>query len=730
MKLVNYESQEQLNTINGQIHNYANEIAYGADQSGLRSIANGIANINEQYQKKLDEDLNIAYMNAETDYKKRISDALTNEDSGLLHTSLGGAANIGYSFNEIESKARHEILDNLPNNNRIRDRFLRMADNDTIANSTRVQVHERSEREKYKDVTFNNNLDQSKQIAVLGFNNPNVVQTALDGIGKNIELMYGDRGEEFVKGKKQEVYDAIGQSVVNEAVTRNDIKYGPQVIAALRQAGVSEGILAKADAAFQQVNSQQTINGKISGDVDTYGEGGREKAADAYVNGLRNQNKGGSINIAALDSAVNGSIGKPYVLGSDGGDATDCGKFTLDTLASAGVKLNYRTADGQYLQAEQEGKLTTDISQAKKGDLVFWHVPSNEARWATSDDPNAINSDDKAYKGVTHVGVYMGDGKVAQAGSSGVSIVGADIYPIVGIGKFSGSGRQLTDGELLEERNMYLKAYDVEVGKRKKARAEELDRQKKAIQLQYLEMQKNGASNAELANYLDNATAGNEELTLAFGGVRNRYIAAERAEASAANNAAYKTNIVQMIQNGTPASDILKYAAENGSLSMQEMSQLNKELTDRDNGTGSYSVDLSAVQSVMDNAMDGLKDSQKGLFKDGFRKDFSAWWQKYLMEHGEPPSVGDQIWYANQIAGPKVIQTTQVNHFWESGENYQSNVALATLRGAGYVDYKPVIGDDGGHYVRLYRNGGTDENGDYNDYDERTFHQTFGDLDN
>ena len=46
------------------------------------------------------------------------------------------------------------------------------------------------------------------------------------------------------------------------------------------------------------------------------------------------------------------------------------------------------------------------------------------------------------------------------------------------------------------------------------------------------------------------------------------------------------------------------------------------------------------------------------------------------------------------------------------------------------MDYKPVIGDDGGHYVRLYRNGGTDENGDYNDYDERTFHQTFGDLDN
>ena len=55
-------AKNKLNTINGQMRNYANELSYGVDQSGLRSIANGIANINEQYQKKLDEDLNIAYM--------------------------------------------------------------------------------------------------------------------------------------------------------------------------------------------------------------------------------------------------------------------------------------------------------------------------------------------------------------------------------------------------------------------------------------------------------------------------------------------------------------------------------------------------------------------------------------------------------------------------------------------------------------------------------------------
>jgi len=245
--------------------------------------------------------------------------------------------------------------------------------------------------------------------------------------------------------------------------------------------GVSEGILSKAAVAIDKVNTQTKLSDKrIVGDVDTYGEDDAsiEKGADAFIASLPKAGQGGNLNVAALDSAVNEQLGKPYLLGGDGGESTDCGKFTLDVSAKAGVTLNYRTADGQYLQAEQEGKLVHDISQAQKGDLVFWHVPSNEARWATSDDPSAVNSDDKAYKGVTHVGVYMGDGKVAQAGSGGVSIVSTDIYPIVGVGKFSGSAKGYTDGELLQKREEYMKAYKVEVSKRKKARAEALARQK------------------------------------------------------------------------------------------------------------------------------------------------------------------------------------------------------------------------------------------------------------
>lgn len=411
-------------------------------------------------------------------------------------------------------------------------------------------------------------------------------------------------------------------------------------------------------------------------------------------------------------------MGKPYLLGGDGGESTDCGKFTLDVSAKAGVTLNYRTADGQYLQAEQEGKLVHDISQAQKGDLVFWHVPSNEARWATSDDPSAVNSDDKAYKGVTHVGVYMGDGKVAQAGSGGVSIVSTDIYPIVGVGKFSGSAKGYTDGELLQKREEYMKAYKVEVSKRKKARAEALARQKEAIQLQLIEMGKNGASSGEMANFLDNAIGDNKELTLAFGSQRNQFMRANEREQQAANQSWGMNEIRSMIGNNKSQEEIFKFIDDNHiNLSLEQYNSLRRTVNDRDNGTGDYAPELAGVNYVLNDSLENMNEQQKGLAKIGFKQQMGAWVAKFRASEGREPTNGELDWAAHEIAGQTVIQTTNVEHFWQNGDNYKTNTSLAVLAGDGVVDWK-VLGDT--HYVRLYKS-----NGDFEDIDEGTFHARY-----
>lgn len=99
-------------------------------------------------------------------------------------------------------------------------------------------------------------------------------------------------------------------------------------------------------------------------------------------------------------------LGLPYVLGGDGVNSTDCGKFTLDNYKKAGVDLGTRLADEQHNYCQANGDLFMDITKAKPGDLVFFKNTYGD--W----EPGTI----------THVGIYAGDGKMLHAGSSkGVS---------------------------------------------------------------------------------------------------------------------------------------------------------------------------------------------------------------------------------------------------------------------------------------------------------------------
>jgi cell wall-associated NlpC family hydrolase len=99
-------------------------------------------------------------------------------------------------------------------------------------------------------------------------------------------------------------------------------------------------------------------------------------------------------------------LGLRYEMNGDGVSSTDCGKFTLDTYGQAGVNLGSRVAPDQYEFCKTNGSVFNDLSQARPGDLVFFHNTYGE--WT----PGTI----------THVGIYIGNGKMLHAGSSnGVS---------------------------------------------------------------------------------------------------------------------------------------------------------------------------------------------------------------------------------------------------------------------------------------------------------------------
>ncbi|MDM5332398.1 NlpC/P60 family protein [Ureibacillus composti] len=88
--------------------------------------------------------------------------------------------------------------------------------------------------------------------------------------------------------------------------------------------------------------------------------------------------------------------GTPYVYGGSSKNGTDCSGFTSKVFAELGVKLN-RTSGGQYQQGTSVSK-----SNLQVGDLVFFNTSGS---------------------GVSHVGIYIGNGNMISAATSdGVTI--------------------------------------------------------------------------------------------------------------------------------------------------------------------------------------------------------------------------------------------------------------------------------------------------------------------
>lgn len=112
-------------------------------------------------------------------------------------------------------------------------------------------------------------------------------------------------------------------------------------------------------------------------------------------------------------------IGTPYVYGGESKDGADCSGFVMMAYKNAlGIKLPRTSADqGDFCE-------NIDIKKLEVGDLVFFHGGNS--------------------KKVSHVGIYVGEGKFIHASSSkGVMISDLDMKYFVDHYHHSGKVTQL-----------------------------------------------------------------------------------------------------------------------------------------------------------------------------------------------------------------------------------------------------------------------------------------------
>lgn len=233
---------------------------------------------------------------------------------------------------------------------------------------------------------------------------------------------------ESIKLEKYKFSNALFTSLVKTAMDNNDVTSANNALTMGKEFmdPVTHANLQKSVAKVQtQTNLYAITTDIIKNSTRADGSVDVAKATQLYNQQVKT---GTGKNLwTSIQTVTAPEMGKPYQLGGDGKNSTDCGKFILDTFNKLGINLEYRTVDDMYRNAEQgKGNLVLTTSP-QPGDIVFYNGKTSQSN--------------EAYQGVTHAGIYAGDDKVLQAGvTNGVSYAPVDMTSIKGYAKVTGAG--------------------------------------------------------------------------------------------------------------------------------------------------------------------------------------------------------------------------------------------------------------------------------------------------
>src|SRR4051812_8466714 len=234
-----------------------------------------------------------------------------------------------------------------------------------------------------------------------------------DGLNGFSAMMTSDSADEFVDrmstlqmvaGHQNEVLDqvaaasqAAGQAQADAAASAAEAQASYDKVAA-QQAGLQSQV-NKYQADFSRLSAaeQQATTALAGGDADRASRDDRaEPAASGPI----------VADSAAAQTAVDTAMaqrGKPYVWAAAGPGSFDCSGLVLYAFKAAGISLPHSSL--------QQSKMGQAVSRSalKPGDLVFFYSP------------------------VSHVGIYIGNGQMVHAPTSGDVVKVASIDAVGGI---------------------------------------------------------------------------------------------------------------------------------------------------------------------------------------------------------------------------------------------------------------------------------------------------------
>lgn len=675
MKLIGYDGNQRLNTINGGVQANVNEMAYGGNTQGMDNLTKAIGDLGNtmltiQKQKEMTD-----VVNATNEYNAMMNDWLYNPDNGAMNRKGENALTIPLDYQNQEKRARQVIAEKYGFKfNDAVNAFNKVVDNDMTNTTNTINKFVRGQFEDSAMKALDMNVQNISNNAVVNAS-PDAFDDAMKQVSGSVAAQLSNLGydDNTIRLQVKKAQQNIATTMIEKKMADDDLDGANKVINQAAMSGLIDeekimGYRQKVrNASMVLATSDDSKIDSIIGEFDPNDPDLLTKVTDKLFNGgfgkVAGASGGGNASVQDLMAAVMGQESSGDA-GAVNGRTGAYGLFQIlpsnwpewsEQAGIAGADMTDPEAQ-KKVAAYKLGEYAKEYGV--EGAFAAWYAgPGNGARWRDG-APDAIDGDGNHYSW----DAPQGNGDEPSVRQY-IQEVKAKLFG-------GEKAREETPAEAQKRKDMIQRNVATRLQVMAKRKAQILENQKVEIEQRVAAAVKNGATDVEVLKMRQDYAETHPEYQRAMQGQLNQaQISVNKAAAKALQAKSVNVLAVKVaIANGQFKSmgDLNSYLGEMGVyFTASQLADINHEFDEYSNGTGKYSPDMAGMKSSIENLAGRKID---GVEWQGVSTAVYPKVQEFREKNGYDPSPAQMAQWGADAVAEQTIASTETGKYWGVGK--------------------------------------------------------------
>lgn len=711
MKLVSYEGEQKLNTVNGNVANTASAAAYGVDQQGLSNLSKAVGDLGNtmlqiQKQKEMTD-----VVNATNEFNAAMNDWMYNPDNGAMNRKGENALSIPVDYQLKVQELNKQIADKY--NFKLKDSinaFNKIVDTDKTNTINNINKYVRGQYEDSALKALDLNVQSIANNGVVN-GSPDAFEQTMQQLSGSIKAQLTNLGYDEntidVQVKKAQQNTAV--TMIEKKIADDDLDGANKMINAAASSGLIDedkimGYRQKVKkASVVLATSDDAAIDEAIGQFDPHDPNLLDKVTKALFD------KGFGKVAGAMGEPTVENL-KAAVMGQEsGGDAgavnARTGAYGLfqilpDNWPEWSAQAGIPGADMSDPEAQKKVAAFKLGEYAQKygveGALVAWYAgPANGQRWKDG-APDAIDGNGNHYSWDAPQG--NGDEPSIRQYMQEVK---ARLFK-------GGQPQEETAAQAQQRKELIQRNVATRIQNLRRKEAQTVENQRAEVAEKVAAVVANGGTEADVLKVKQDYAATHSEYAKAEQDNLNRM---QLSVNKAAQNAmkAKENNVLGVkaaIANGQFKSqgELTNFLGEMGVyFTPVQLKQIDDYYASYTNGTGDFAPNMkgmkSTIESIAGRKIDGVE--YQGVATAVYPKV-----QEYRNKYGTDPSPAQMAEWGADAVSQQAIASTKTGEFWGAGRmsNFFGGKGAAVtytnaqLAANGMYGLYNTTGDDGEPY--------------------------------